>query len=127
MSKEEIDKAVKDAEKFAEEDKKAREAVEARNGAEQLCFQIEKSLEEVGDKLTEDEKNEIKAEIEKTREALKGTDTAAINDAKAALEKKFYEYAAKLYQQPAGAEGAAPEGAVNPDVTVNTGFSDEQK
>jgi hypothetical protein len=59
MSKEEIDKAVKDAEKFAEEDKKAREAVEARNGAEQLCFQIEKSLEEVGDKLTEDEKKVV--------------------------------------------------------------------
>ncbi len=124
MSKEEIDKAVKDAEKFAEEDKKAREAVEARNGAEQLCFQIEKSLEEVGDKLTEDEKNEIKAEIEKTREALKGTDTAAINDAKAALEKKFYEYASKIYQQAQAQGAAGAEGQVNPDGTVNTDFTD---
>ncbi|MBQ2944951.1 MAG: molecular chaperone DnaK [Clostridia bacterium] len=124
MSKEEIDKAVKDAEKFAEEDKKAREAVEARNGAEQLCFQIEKSLDEVGDKLTDDEKNQIKAEIEKTREALKGDDVAAINEAKSALEKKFYEYAAKIYQQQAPADAGAENGQVNSDGTVNTDFTD---
>ncbi len=128
MSKDEIDKAVKDAEKFADEDKKAREAVEARNGAEQLCFQIEKSLEDVGDKLTEDEKKSVKDEIEKVRETLKGNDTAAINEAKAALEKKFYEYAPKIYNQQQGAAPGAgapsQDGSVNPDGTVNTGFSD---
>ena len=128
MSKDEIDKAVKDAEKFADEDKKAREAVEARNGAEQLCFQIEKSLEDVGDKLTEDEKKSVKDEIEKGRETLKGNDTAAINEAKAALEKKFYEYAPKIYNQQQGAAPGAgapsQDGSVNPDGTVNTGFSD---
>ncbi len=127
MSKEEIDKAVKEAEKFADEDKKAREAVEAKNGAEQLCFQIEKALDDAGDKLTDEEKTTMRDEVNKVRETLKNGDTAQINEAKSALEKKFYEYAAKLYQQPAGAEGAAPEGAVNPDGTVNTGFSDEQK
>ena len=108
MSKEDIDKAVKDAEKFAEEDKKQKEAVDAKNKAESLIFQSEKTLGELGDKVTEDEKAPIKEAIEKLRTTVAGGDTEAIKADTDALEKAFYAISEKLYaqaQQQAGANG----------------------
>ena len=109
MSKEDIDKAVRDAEKFAEEDKKQKEAVEVRNRAENTIFQIEKSVSELGDKVTEDDKAPVNAAIEKLKETLKGPDTEAIKADTEALEKAFYPIAEKIYSQQAGQAG--PEGA----------------
>ena len=111
LSDEDIDKAVKEAEKFAEEDKLKKEAIEARNQADSLVYQTEKSLEELKDKISEEEKAQITAECDKVKEALKGTDTAAIKAATESLTKVFYEISSKLYQQAqaqAGAEGANP-------------------
>ncbi len=107
MSEADIEKAVKDAEKFAEEDKKQKEAVDARNHAESLIFQSEKTLGELGDKVTEDEKAPIKAAIEKLRTTLQGGDTAAIKADSEALEKAFYAISEKLYQQAQQAQGGA--------------------
>lgn len=101
LSEEEIEKATREAEMFAEEDKKRKEEVEIRNGAEQIVFQSEKSIKELGDKINETDKNVIEAEIEKVKEALKGTDTAMIKAASDSLSQKFGEIAQKLYaQQP---------------------------
>lgn len=109
MSKEDIDRAVKDAEKFAAEDKKQKEAVEAKNRAESLIFQSEKTLEEIGDKVSEDEKTDVKAALEKLKETVKGNDTDAIKADTEALEKAFYAISEKLYKQAGGAEGAGPD------------------
>ncbi len=106
MSQEDIDRAVKDAEKFADEDKKLKESVETKNKAESLIFQSEKSLGEFGDKVTEEDKAPVTAAIEKLKETLKGNDTDAIKADTEALEKAFYEVASKVYQQQAGAQGA---------------------
>ena len=112
MSKEEVDKAVKEAEMYAEEDKKRREEVDARNQAEQLVYQSEKMLSEVGDKLTEDDKAPVKEQAEKVKEVLKGTDAAAIKAESEELTKRFYALSEKLYKQTgASPEGAAPNGA----------------
>ena len=111
MSKEDIEKAVKEAEKFAEEDKKAQEAVEARNRAESTIFQLEKTMTEAGDKFSDAEKAEVNAKIDALKETLKGTDTEQIKADTEALEKAFYPLASKLYQQAnpgAGAEGFDP-------------------
>ena len=110
MSKEDIDKAVRDAEKFAEEDKKLKEAVETKNRAESTIFQIEKSISELGDKVTEDDKAPVNAAIEKLKETLKGGDVEAIKADTEALEKSFYPIAEKLYAQQQ-AQGAGPEQA----------------
>ena len=125
MSKDDIEKAVQEAEKFAEEDKKNKEAAETRNSADQSVYQIEKSLNDFGDKVTEDEKKAVTAELEKTREALKGTDNDAIKAAEEALQKEFYKVAERIYkeeaakaqaeqQQNGGAEGGeGPQGGDN--------------
>ena len=99
LSDEDIDKAVKEAEKYAEEDKKRKEEVETRNGAESMVFQCEKTLKDLGDKVSESEKGEIQAEIDKVKEALKGTDTEAIKTATEGLTQKFYKISEKMYQQ----------------------------
>ena len=104
LSKEDIDKAVKDAERFAEEDKKKKEAVDTRNNAEALIYQTEKSLSELGDKVSEDEKAPVKEQLEKLKETLKGTDEAAIKADSEELTKRFYAIAEKLYRN------AAPQG-----------------
>mgnify|MGYP005745566815 CR=1 FL=1 len=131
MSKDDVEKAVRDAEQFAEADKKRKEEIEVRNQAEQLVYQSEKSLGEIGDKVSDAEKDAVKAEIEKVKTALSGTDTEQIKSATEELSKKFYELSAKLYQQAsaqqqAGADGAAgaagpqenPDGTVSGDYTV---------
>ena len=106
LSKEEIDKAMHEAEQYAEQDKKNKEAVEIRNNAEQLVFQSEKALTDLGDKLTADEKSGVQAEIDKVKEALKGTDSDMIKLATDNLSKKFSDLAGKIYQQQAPQGGA---------------------
>ena len=106
MSKEDIDRAVREAEKYAEEDKKQKEAVDVKNHAESLLFQSEKTLGEIGDKLPESDKTEVKNAMEKLRSTVAGGDTAAIKADTEALEKAFYALSEKLYQQT-GAQGGA--------------------
>ncbi len=117
LSDEDIERAVQEAEKYAEEDKKRKEEVEIRNNAETLVYQSEKALGELGDKVDAAETEAVKAEIEKVKEALKGTDSEAIKAAAEALSQKFYAISEKLYSQanPQGAQadpnqGAAPGG-----------------
>ncbi len=118
LSDEDIDRAVKEAEQYAEEDKKRKDEVETRNNAESMVFQCEKTLGEVGDKISEDEKAQITAEIDKVKEALKGDDTEAIKAAVETLTQKFYQMSEKLYQQanPNGAQGFDPNMAGGPDM-----------
>ena len=101
MSKEDIEKAVKEAEQYAAEDAKIKEKVEVRNQADQMVYQAEKTLSEVGDKVPESEKEPIKAGIEKLKETLKGEDTDAIKAATEELTQLFYKMSEKLYQQQA--------------------------
>ncbi len=110
LSDEDIDRAVKEAEKYAEEDKKRKEEVETRNTAESMVYQCEKTLGEIGDKLDGADKSDIEAEIAKVKEALSGTDSEAIKNATEALQQKFYKVSEKLYQQanPQGAQGFNP-------------------
>lgn len=107
MSKEDIDKAVKEAEAFAAEDKKKKEEVDARNQADQMVFQCEKSLGEFGDKISADEKSSVQAKIDALKEALKGTDIEAIKAKQKELETEFQGVATKVYQQAAQAQQAA--------------------
>ena len=109
MSQEDIDKAVREAEKFAEEDKKQKEAVDTKNHAETLIFQSEKTLGEIGDKIPEEDKTEVKNAIEKLRETLKGGNTDAIKADTEGLEKAFYALSEKLYKQ-SGAQGGPDMG-----------------
>ena len=108
MSKDDIDKAVQEAEQYAADDKKRREEIDIRNGADQMIYQTEKALGELGDKISENEKNEINGAVNDLREALKGTDVEAIKAKQEELQKKFYAISEKLYQQanPQGAPGA---------------------
>ena len=107
MSKEDIEKAVKEAEKYAEEDKKNKEAVEVKNRAETMIFQIEKSISEAGDKFTDDDKAPVNQAIEKLKETLKGGSTDDIKADTEALEKAFYPLAEKLYAEANPQGGAA--------------------
>ena len=96
MSKEDIDRAVKEAEKFAEEDRKLKELVEAKNKAEAYILQSEKTLEEIGDKVSESEKQEVRDELENLKKAVATDDVDAIKNATEAVEKKFYALYEKL-------------------------------
>ena len=109
LSDDEINKAVEEAEKFAEEDKKRKEQVEIRNNAEQLVFQCENTLGELGDKIDAADKSAVEAEITKVKDALQGTDTDAIKAASDSLMGKFQEISAKMYQQ-ANPQGGDPNG-----------------
>ncbi len=105
LSDDEIDKAVKEAQKFESEDKVRKEAVDIRNNADSMVFQSEKTLKDLGDKIGSDDKEKVEAEINKVKEALKGTDTEAIKKATDDLSKAFYDISAKIYQQNPGAAG----------------------
>jgi molecular chaperone DnaK len=109
LSKEEVERMQKDAEAHAEEDRKAREAIETRNAADNLAYQSEKQLKELGDKLDGAKKKEIEDAIAAVREALKGDDVAAIKSAQDALQEKFQAASADLYKQAAQQAGPAPE------------------
>ena len=108
MSKDDIDRAVREAEQFAEEDKKRKEEVDTRNGADQMVFQCEKLLADSGDKFDEADKNEINAKIDDLKEALKGDNIEEIKAKQEALQTKFYEISEKLYKAAGGAQGFDP-------------------
>ena len=108
MSKEDIDKAVKEAEQFAAEDKKRREAVDAKNEAENIVYQAEKLVSESGDKIPEGDKNAINTKVAALKEAISKDDAALIGTAKEDLQKTLNDAAAKLYQQ-AAPQGGAPD------------------
>ena len=107
LSQDEIDKAVKEAEQYAAEDKARKEEVDTHNNAEHMIYQTEKTLADLGDKVTEDEKAPVLAAIEKLKELNKGTDTEAIKAATEELQKAFYPIAEKLYKQSAAQGGDA--------------------
>ncbi|MGM9625740.1 MAG: Hsp70 family protein, partial [Eubacteriales bacterium] len=126
MSKEDIDKAVREAEKYAEEDKKAKDAVDAKNQAENLIFQSEKTLTELGDKVDAGEKADIQAEIDRLKETVKNGNTDDIKAGTEALQKKFYSISEKLYQQAQQAQDAqGAAGTQNEDGTYNADFTDK--
>ena len=107
MSKEDVEKAVKEAEQYAAEDKKKREEVDIRNGADQMVFQTEKAMGEFGDKVSESEKTEVNAKLEALKEALKGSDIEAIKAKQEDLQKAFYAISEKVYKDAAAAGQAA--------------------
>ncbi len=111
MSKNDIEKAVKEAEQFAQEDKKNREAIDARNNADQMVYQSEKAIKDLGDKLSESDKSELNGKIDALKEALKGTDTDLINTRQQELQTKFFEVSSKVYEaaSPQGADPGQPE------------------
>ena len=106
MAQEEIERGGEAAEKFAEADKKQKEAVEVKNRAESLIFQSEKTLGEIGDKVSDADKAPVKDAIEKLKTTVAGGDTEAIKADTEALEKAFYAVSEKLYNQAGGAQGA---------------------
>ena len=108
MSKEDIEKAVKEAERFADEDKKLKEAVEVKNHAESLIFQIEKSMNDFGDKITDADKAPVNDAIAKLKETINGGNTDAIKADTEALEKAFYPIAEKVYKEQAAQQGGDP-------------------
>ena len=110
MSKEDVEKAVKEAEQYAAEDKKHREEIDARNAADQMVYQSEKTITDLGDKLSADDKSALQSKIDALKEALKGTSVDDITAKQKDLEQKFYEVSAKVYQQsaPQGEAGAQP-------------------
>ena len=118
MSKEDIDKAVKEAEQFAAEDKARREAVDAKNEAENMAYQAEKLVSESGDKLTEDDKNTLTTKTQAVKDAIAKDDKALIDSAKEDLQKALYEVSAKLYQA-AQAEAQAQGAAAQADAPQN--------
>ena len=107
MSKDDIDKAVKEAEAFAAEDKKKKEEVEARNAADQMVYQTEKSMNEFGDKVTQADKDSVNPKLDALKEALKGTDVEAIKKAQEELQTAFYAVAVRIYKE----QGAAAQQA----------------
>ncbi len=123
LSDEDIEKAVKEAEQYAEEDKKRKEAIDVRNNADQLVYQSEKALSDLGDKIDANEKTQIEEEINKVKEALKSDDTDLIKNATEELQKKFYEISAKLYQQ-ANPEGAQPQQNAGDENVYDADFTD---
>ena len=133
MSKEDIDKAVKDAEKFAQEDKQRREEVDTRNNADQMIYQCEKILSEEGDKFDAADKSELQTKVDALKEALKGSDIEKIKSTQEDLTKKFYEISEKLYKANAaaagaqgaqGAAGAQQAGTQNDDGSINVDYTD---
>ena len=128
MSKEDIDKAVKEAESYAAEDKKRREAVDVRNNADQMIYQTEKTIADFGDKLSEEEKGKIEAAKEALKEALKGEDIDAIKAKQEELQKEIYAVSEKVYKAAAeaqqAAEGAAPQGDNGADNVYEADFTD---
>ncbi|MCL1831430.1 MAG: molecular chaperone DnaK [Oscillospiraceae bacterium] len=121
MSKEDIDKAVKNAEAYADEDKKRKEEVEARNEADQAVFQIKKSMEDFGEKVTDDDKAKINSLIEALEEALKGDDIDAVKSAKETLMKEAQGIFGRIYQEQGAAAGGA-EGMPTPEDMAAAGM-----
>lgn len=123
LSDAEIDKAVKEAEKFAADDKKKKEEIDVRNNADSMVYQSEKTIKDLGDKLEAADKSKIEDEIAKVKEALKGSDTETIKSTTEALTQAFYDISAKIYQQNPGAQGAGfnPGEGFNPGAQAGSG------
>ena len=117
LSDDEIEKKVKEAEMHAEEDKKRKEVIEARNNAESMVYQTEKSLKDLGDKVTADEKREIEDKIADAKNAIAGDDLDRIKKTTDALTEAFYKVSGRLYEENASAQGA-DAGAQNPNEDV---------
>ncbi len=109
MSKEDIDRAVKEAEQYAAEDARIKDAVEARNAADQMAYQSEKTLSEMGDKISEEDRTSVQSAIDKLKETLKGEDTAAIKADTEALRQAFFAVSEKLYQQAGSPQAGGPD------------------
>ncbi|MCL1823904.1 MAG: molecular chaperone DnaK [Oscillospiraceae bacterium] len=131
MSKDDIDKAVKEAEAFAEEDKKRKEEVETRNEADQMVYSIEKSMTDFGEKITAEDKEKVEPKLNALKEALKGTDLEAIKAAKEELQKAFYDIAGRIYQEQGAAQeqqadvsGAGNSGSDSGDDVVDADFQE---
>ena len=126
LSKEDIDKAVKEAEQYAAEDKARKDEVDTRNTADQVIYQSEKTLNEMGDKVSESDKAPVLAAIEKLKEAQKGTDVAAIKAATDEVQKAFYAVSEKLYQNaaPQGDPNANPGAGAQPNGGNDDGVVD---
>ena len=124
MSKEDIDKAVQDAERFAEEDKKRREEVDVKNGADQLVFQTEKTLSELGDKVSADEKAAVEGKLNELKEAIKSGNVDQIKAKQDEVQKAFYPIAEKMYKDSAAA-GQAAQGAADTGASQQQGPNDD--
>lgn len=127
MSKDDIDKAVKEAEAFAAEDKKKKEEVEARNAADQMVYQTEKSMNEFGDKVTQADKDSVNPKLDALKEALKGTDVDAIKKAQEELQTAFYAVAERIYKEQGAAaqQAEAAQTDVQGEGTNAAGGSDD--
>lgn len=127
MSKDDIDKAVKEAEAFAAEDKKKKEEVEARNAADQMVYQTEKSMNEFGDKVTRADKDSVNPKLDALKEALKGTDVEAIKKAQEELQAAFYAVAERIYKEQGAAaqQAEAAQTDVQGEGTNAAGGSDD--
>ncbi len=127
MSKEDIEKAVQEAEKFAEEDKKRKDAVDTRNAADQMVYQCEKILADDGDKFSENDKAELQTKIDALKEALKGEDIDAIKAKQEELTQQFYKISEELYKQAQAAQGGAQGAGYDPNAGAapnNDGYYD---
>lgn len=127
MSKDDIDKAVKEAEAFAAEDKKKKEEVEARNAADQMVYQTEKSMNEFGNKVTQADKDSVNPKLDALKEALKGTDVEAIKKAQEELQTAFYAVAERIYKEQGAAaqQAEAAQTDVQGEGTNAAGGSDD--
>ncbi len=127
LSDEDIEKAVKEAEQFAAEDKKKKEEVDTRNTADNMVYQTEKTLTDLGDKITEDEKSGIQAEVDKLKELLKATelDVEAVKAQTEAVSKKFYEISSKLYADAQAQAQAQAEQQAQADPNAGAGAADD--
>ena len=128
LSKEDIDKAVREAEQYAAEDKARKEEVDTRNAGDQMVYQAEKALNELGDKISDSEKAPVTAAIEHLKETLKGSDVNAIKQATEDAQKAFYAVSEKLYQAQAQQQPnqgpAAGQSAPNNDGVVDADFEE---
>ena len=113
MSKEDIDKAVKEAEKFAAEDKKRREEVDEKNNAENLCYAVEKFVSDNGDKLDAAEKSDLSAKAAALKESIGKSDMAAVKSQSEELQKAMYAASEKLYKNAAPQQGQQPQGGAD--------------
>ncbi len=134
MSKDDIDRAVKEAEKFADEDKKQKEAIDVKNTAENMIYQSEKTLDEIGDKVSDDEKAPVRSAIDKLKETVKSGTTDAIKADTEALQQAFYKISEKLYAQsgaqgeqgaPGSDGGAGAQGSGSDGTYYNADFEDK--
>jgi molecular chaperone DnaK len=125
LSDEEIEKMIKNAEKFAEEDKKKKELIETKNQADSMVYQFEKMLKDLKDKISKEDEEKVKDEIEKVKKALETDDVEKIKQANDSLTKVFYDISSKLYQSAEGAQGADPGTEAGPE-TGNTATEDNK-